>query len=396
MAAAATSTCTATPSTVCSRARRRSPERALFVCTHNSARSQLAAALWTQLTDQPAESAGTHPAERVHRGAVAAARRAGLDLSDARPKLLDDVEDRPALVVTVCDRAHEELDPDPTWLHWSVPDPVAAPSRAAFDATVAELRDRITHARRRVDEQLGPPARDRHRPATARPCPDGWSPKALGTGLLVVAVVGSGIMATRLSPDDVGLQLLENAAATAGALDRPDLDARRRLRRPLQPRRHPRSTAASATSQPATPALYIVAQIVGGCLGAMVANLMFDLPAIDWSTKQRSSGALWLSEVVATVGLLLVIHGCVRSGRANVVAVAVGVWIGGAYWFTSSTSFANPAVTIARTLSDTFAGIKPSSAPMFIVMQLIGAAIAFALIRFLYPHDADADRDPPR
>ena len=117
----------------------------LFVCTHNSARSQLAAALWSQLTDQSAESAGTHPAERVHRGAVAAARRAGLDLSEARPKLLEDVADRPALVVTVCDRAHEELDPDPTWLHWSVPDPVAAPSRAAFDTAVAELRDRITH-----------------------------------------------------------------------------------------------------------------------------------------------------------------------------------------------------------------------------------------------------------
>ena len=125
--------------------RRRSPQRALFVCTHNSARSQLAAALWTQLTDQSAESAGTHPAQRVHRGAVAAARRAGLDLSEARPKLLEDVEDRPPLVVTVCDRAHEELDPDPTWLHWSVPDPVAAPSRAAFDTTVAELHDRITH-----------------------------------------------------------------------------------------------------------------------------------------------------------------------------------------------------------------------------------------------------------
>ena len=97
--------------------RRRSPQRALFVCSHNSARSQLAAALWTQLTDQSAESAGTHPAQRVHRGAVAAARRAGLDLSEARPKLLEDVADRPALVVTVCDRAHEELDPDPTWLH---------------------------------------------------------------------------------------------------------------------------------------------------------------------------------------------------------------------------------------------------------------------------------------
>jgi arsenate reductase len=133
--------------------------------------------------------------------------------------------------------------------------------------------------------------------------------------------------------------------------------------------------------------LYIAAQIIGGCLGAIVANLMFSLPAIDWSTKQRSSAALWLSEVVATAGLLLVIHGCVRSGRANVVAVAVGVWIGGAYFFTSSTSFANPAVTIARTLSDSFAGIAPSSVPMFIVMQLVGAAVALVLVRFLYPSD---------
>jgi protein-tyrosine-phosphatase len=94
---------------------------------------------------------------------------------------------------------------------------------------------------------------------------------------------------------------------------------------------------------------------------------------------------LWFSEVVATVGLLLVIHGCVRTGRASAVPFAVGVWIGGAYFFTSSTSFANPAVTIARTMSDSFAGIKPSSAPMFIVMQLVGAAVAFVLIRFLYP-----------
>ncbi len=112
---------------------------------------------------------------------------------------------------------------------------------------------------------------------------------------------------------------------------------------------------------------------------------MFDLPAVEWSTNARSSGALWLSEVVATVGLLLVIHGCVRTGRASAVPYAVGVWIGGAYWFTSSTSFANPAVTIARMLSDSFTGIEPSSAPMFIVMQLLGGLLAFALIRFLYP-----------
>lgn len=132
--------------------------------------------------------------------------------------------------------------------------------------------------------------------------------------------------------------------------------------------------------------LYIVAQIIGGCLGAIVANLMFELPAVEWSTTTRSSGALWLSEVVATIGLLLVIHGCVRTGRANVVAFAVGLWIAGAYWFTSSTSFANPAVTIARTLSDSFTGIKPSSAPMFIIMQLLGAGVAYSLIRFIYPN----------
>ena len=124
-------------------ASRRRAGRALFVCTHNSARSQLAAALWTQLTDQPADSGGTHPAKRVHPGAAAAARRTGLDLTNAYPKRLEDVDGVPELVVTVCDRAHEELGPDPTRLHWSVPDPVARPSRAAFDATVGELRSRI-------------------------------------------------------------------------------------------------------------------------------------------------------------------------------------------------------------------------------------------------------------
>lgn len=129
----------------------------------------------------------------------------------------------------------------------------------------------------------------------------------------------------------------------------------------------------------------MIAQTIGGCGGAVIANVMFELPVIELSTKVRSSGALWLSEVVATVGLLLVIHGCVRTGRASAVPFAVGVWIGGAYWFTSSTSFANPAVTIARTLSDSFAGIKPSSAPMFIAMQLVGAIVAYALIRYLYP-----------
>lgn len=115
----------------------------LFVCTHNSARSQLAAAVWSAETGSPATSAGTHPADRVHPGAVAAADRAGLDLGGAHPRRLDDLDVDPALVVTVCDRAHEELPPDPSWWHWSIPDPVEDPTPATFDAVVADLRSRM-------------------------------------------------------------------------------------------------------------------------------------------------------------------------------------------------------------------------------------------------------------
>ncbi len=120
------------------------PQPALFVCTANSARSQLAAALWHSVTGLHAVSAGTHPAAVVHPGAVAAARRAGIDLTSATPTALADLAHRPALTITVCDRAHEELDPEPGWLHWSVTDPVPIGTRHAFDATVAELRRRIT------------------------------------------------------------------------------------------------------------------------------------------------------------------------------------------------------------------------------------------------------------
>ena len=208
--------------------------------------------------------------------------------------------------------------------------------------------------------------------------------EALGTGFLVIAVIGSGIMASRLSPNDTGLQLLENAAATAAALIGLILIFGAISGAHFNPVVTLVDRAFGSIST-RDASLYIATQVVGGCVGAMLANLMFELPAIELSTKSRSSPALWLSEIIATVGLLLVIHGCVRTGRANVVAFAVGIWIGGAYWFTSSTSFANPAVTIARTLSDTFTGIEPSSAPMFILMQLVGAAIAYGLIRLLYP-----------
>jgi glycerol uptake facilitator-like aquaporin len=209
--------------------------------------------------------------------------------------------------------------------------------------------------------------------------------EALGTAFLIIAVIGSGIMATRLSPTDIGLQLLENAAATAGALVGLILMFGAVSGAHFNPVVTLTDRFLGTTTNRDT-GLYIVAQVIGGCAGAVVANLMFELPAVELSTKERSSPALWLSEVVATVGLLLVIQGCVRSGRARAVPYAVGAWIAGAYWFTSSTSFANPAVTIARTLSDTFAGIAPSSAPMFILMQLVGAVIAFGLVRLFYPH----------
>ncbi|HEY6530878.1 MAG TPA: MIP/aquaporin family protein [Acidimicrobiales bacterium] len=212
--------------------------------------------------------------------------------------------------------------------------------------------------------------------------------EALGTGLLIVAVIGSGIMAARLSPDDVGLQLFENAAATAGAL----VGLILMFGAVSGAHFNPVVTLTDllhGTIGGRDAGLYVVAQVIGGCLGAVVANLMFELPAIELSTKDRSSPALWLSEVVATVTLLVLIQGCVRTGRARVIPFAVAAWIAGAYWFTSSTSFANPAVTIARMLSDTFAGIEPASAPMFIVMQLVGCGIAYALVRFFYPHTTE-------
>ena len=215
--------------------------------------------------------------------------------------------------------------------------------------------------------------------------------EAIGSAFLIIAVIGSGIMATRLSPDDVGLQLLENAAATAGAL----IGLILMFGAVSGAHFNPVVTLVDrlfGTITTREAGLYAVVQTLGACVGTVIANLMFELPAIEFSTKQRSSGALWLSEVVATIGLLLVIHGCVRTGRAAAVPFAVGVWIGGAYWFTSSTSFANPAVTIARMLSDTFAGIEPASAPMFIVMQLLGAGLAFALIRFMYPSPTETPR----
>lgn len=214
--------------------------------------------------------------------------------------------------------------------------------------------------------------------------------EAVGTALLVATVVGSGIMAQRLSPDDVGLQLLENAAATVGALIALILALGPVSGAHFNPVVSMVTRLFGGLSTRDT-ILYSLVQIAGGCIGAMIANVMFELDVVNLSTKDRSSGALWFSEVIATIGLVLIIFCIVRSGRASAVPYAVGVWIGGAYWFTSSTSFANPAVDFARSLSNSFAGIKPSSIPGFLIAQIVGGLLAFVLVKVLYPVARDEE-----
>jgi len=198
-----------------------------------------------------------------------------------------------------------------------------------------------------------------------------------GTALLVCTVVGSGIMATRLSPDDVGLQLLENSLATGAVLVALIL-----CFQSVSAGFNPVVTLVGVirgevTVRDAGP--LVVAQVAGAVAGSVIANLMFDLSAVTISQHDRTGSALWLGEVVATFGLVLVI---LRSTTSQ-VPYAVGAWIAAAYWFTSSTSFANPAVSVGRIFSDTFAGIAPASVPMFVLMQLGGAVLATVLVRFL-------------
>ncbi|MDM4719316.1 MIP/aquaporin family protein [Micromonospora sp. WMMA1363] len=215
-----------------------------------------------------------------------------------------------------------------------------------------------------------------------------------GTALLVTAVVGSGIMAAALSPGDVGLQLLENSIATAFALGTLIL-----IFGPISGAHfNPVVSAAdwllgrrAGTGLTARDlGAYVAAQILGGITGSVLANLMFGLAAIDFSGKDRAAGHLWLGEVVATAGLVLLIFALARSGRAPIAPAAVGAYIGAAYWFTSSTSFANPAVTIGRAFTDTFAGIAPASVPGFVLAQLAGLAVGVGLLAALYPDAGDA------
>lgn len=211
------------------------------------------------------------------------------------------------------------------------------------------------------------------------------SAEALGTCLLIVSVIGSGIMAETLT-QDVALQLLCNAIATGGALVALILIFAPVSGASFNPVVGIVSALMGETSWKQT-GLYAIAQTIGGCVGAVIANLMFDLDAINISEKIRTGSNIWLSEVVATVGLLVVIYGTIRAKRSHQVPFTVAAWITGAYFFTSSTSLANPAVSVARSLSNSFAGIAPESVPMFIVMQLIGAVIGFVVIKFVFSQE---------
>jgi glycerol uptake facilitator-like aquaporin len=212
--------------------------------------------------------------------------------------------------------------------------------------------------------------------------------EAVGTALLLAAIVGSGIMAERLSGGNIGLALLANAVATGGALVAvifafgPISGAHL----------NPVVTLADAWQRGIAwgdvPA-YVGAQVAGAIVGVGTANLMFGLPLFSASQHARTGEPLWLGEFVATFGLVAVIWGCAR-GNSAATPFAVAAFIVGAYWFTSSTSFANPAVTIARSLSDTFAGIRPVDAPPFIAAELAGAAVATALFVWLNPRKRDA------
>jgi glycerol uptake facilitator-like aquaporin len=202
----------------------------------------------------------------------------------------------------------------------------------------------------------------------------------MGTGLLVMAVVGSGAMATQLSAD-VGVQLLANSLATVGALTS--------LIWMFGPISGAHFNPAVTLSQCVLGKFswsnllpYFLVQTAGGISGAAIANVMFSLDTFGPSTKVREGSGIWVGEVVATLTLLLIIH-VIGKFNHTLVPIAVGIWIGGAYWFTSSTSLANPSVTIARSFSESFAGIAPTSVPMFIVMQMVGLLIALPLIRTL-------------
>ena len=377
---------------------------ALFLCTGNSCRSIMAETLLNHLGQGrfQAFSAGSRPAGSVNPEALAALERRGIAARNPRSKTWDEFAEPGApvmdFVITVCDDARGE--PCPVWpggpmaAHWGMPDPAvfrgSAPETAAFFDKVlgmlerriaalvalpvqsmddAELKSRL----KKIGEPNAKPVFSLSRQLAA---------EGLGTALLLATVVGSGIMGERLSGGIQGLALMANSIATGAVLVVLIL-----ILSPVSGAHiNPAVTLSFALRKDMTwshAGSFWAVQFAGGLAGVFLAHFMFSEPLLQVSATSRGGFGQWAAEVVATFGLVASILGCLRW-RPEAIPYAVGLYITAAYWFTASTSFANPAVTIARGFTDTFSGIAPMDAPGFIAAQIAGAVLATVFLAWLY------------
>ena len=385
------------------------PFNVLFLCTGNSARSIMAEAILNKVGAGKfrAYSAGSDPKGRVHPETLRLLQSLDYDTSDFRSKSWHEFTKPGAphfdFVFTVCDNAAAEACPvwpgQPMTAHWGVPDPAEAKGTDAEIALAFKDAYRMLSQRIGIFTSLPLRALDRltlqnmkikdHRTRVMRR----WVAECLGTAFLLAAVVGSGIMAAKLAGGNGALALLCNTLPTgailtvliltfgpiSGAHFNPAVSIATALRGEMPWRR-----AAS----------YIAAQVIGGIVGVLAAHAMFELPLWQVAMTVRTGPGQWLAEFVATFGLLLTIFGC-AARTPSAIPYAVGLYITAAYWFTASTSFANPAVTIARALSDTYAGIAPSGVVAFIAAQLVGALAAVVLARWLWGHQQVPEAEAP-
>ena len=374
----------------------------LFLCTGNSARSIMAEAIMN-FKGRPrftAYSAGSHPSGKVRPEALQQLESARIPAANARSKSWDEFSQPNApkvdFVFTVCDNAAKKVCPvwpgQPMTAHWGVPDPAAV--TGSQEQTAKAYRDAFFALERRIGLFLNLPLASidrlslkrefgQDRPAMRSSLLARLTAEFVGTAFLLMAVVGSGIMGDRLAGGNVAIALLANTLATGAALVALILTFG-----PVSGGHfNPAVTLADAWQRgiawSEVPG-YLAAQVAGALFGVFCAHAMFALPSFSLSQHQRSGASQVFSEFIATFGLLAVIWGCSRT-RASAVPYAVGAYITAAYWFTASTSFANPAVTLARAATNTFTGIRPSDVPGFLVAQIAGAAAATALFRWLVP-----------